>query len=85
MAAAANALHLCDAALGVDAWFEWVPSAANIADLPSRDPQLWDAEAAAVMRRLRLRVADGDEREVQFPCASELDEPVAMWRRARSL
>ena len=36
MAAVINALPCYDAALQCDAWFEWVPSAANVADLPSR-------------------------------------------------
>ena len=26
MAAVVNSLHVCDAAFGVEAWFEWVPS-----------------------------------------------------------
>ena len=38
MAAAANALHVCDAVLSIDAWLEWVPSAANVADLPTAAP-----------------------------------------------
>ena len=33
MAAVVNSLHTCDAALGVDAWFKWVPSHANISDI----------------------------------------------------
>ena len=31
-----NAFHLLQARLKFNAWFEWVPSAANISDLPSR-------------------------------------------------
>ena len=31
-----NAYHLAQFLLGVRVWFEWVPSAANLADLPSR-------------------------------------------------
>ena len=53
MAACSNALHLLDAALQVDAWFEWVPSKANIADLPSRLASSWSVEDAAIMHRLR--------------------------------
>ena len=49
MAAVVNSLHACDAALGVDAWFEWVPSHANVSDLPSRDPATWDVEAKELM------------------------------------
>ena len=36
MAALSNTLHLALASLRVNAWFEWVPSAANCADIPSR-------------------------------------------------
>jgi len=85
MAAAVNALHVCDAALRVDAWFEWVPTDANVSDLPSRDPKQWDAAARGVMQRLRKRVADGDERALAFPRADELGDPCAMLERARGL
>ena len=34
MAAVVNSLHACDAALGVEAWFEWVPSHANVSVRP---------------------------------------------------
>ena len=36
MAGLSNALHLALASLRVKAWFEWVPSNANCADIPSR-------------------------------------------------
>jgi hypothetical protein len=36
MGALSNALHLALASLRCDAWFEWVPSEANCADIPSR-------------------------------------------------
>jgi len=36
MANMTNELHLHLAKLQISAWFEWVPSLANIADLPSR-------------------------------------------------
>ena len=48
MAAVVNSLHVCDAALGVEAWFEWVPTHANVSDLPSREPSTWDGEARAI-------------------------------------
>ena len=48
MAAVVNSLHVCDAALGVEAWFEWVPTHANVSDLPSRGPSTWDGEARAI-------------------------------------
>jgi hypothetical protein len=31
MANLVNSLHICDAVLAVDAWWEWVPSKANVA------------------------------------------------------
>ena len=58
MAAVVNALHVCDAALGVESWNEWVPSHANVSDLPSRVPSTWDEEARAVMNRLRARMRE---------------------------
>ena len=36
MATLTNMYHLQNFKLGIDAWHEWVPSSANIADLPSR-------------------------------------------------
>ena len=84
MAAVVNSLHACDAALACEAWFEWVPSKANVADLPSRDASTWDAKDAALMAELRAR--PGYEwRELQLPTAAELDDPVAMLRRAFEL
>ena len=59
MAAVVNAVHACDAALGCDAWFEWVPSKANVSDLPSREASTWDSSDAAFMARLRARSAFG--------------------------
>ena len=35
MANLVNSLHICDAMLAIDAWWEWVPSKANVADLPT--------------------------------------------------
>ena len=46
-----NALHLALAGLTCSAWFEWVPSAANCADVPSR-PE--DADALAFYLAARL-------------------------------
>ena len=84
MAAAVNALHACDAALAADAWFEWVPSKANVADLPSREESTWDTGDAALMAELRAR--PGYEwRELQLPTAAELDDPIVMLRRAFAL
>ena len=36
-----NAFHLAQFALDARVWFEWVPSDANVADLPSREE--WEA------------------------------------------
>jgi hypothetical protein len=85
MAAAANALHACDAALGCDAWYEWVPSGANISDLPSRDPSRWSPEERAIMARLRARMGERTPVAAVFPSAEELDSPLAMLERARAL
>ena len=87
MAAVVNSLHACDAALGVDAWFEWVPSHANISDLPSRDPATWDDEARAIMAALRARmVARGIcPRELRLPSTAQLDDPAVMLAGARAL
>ena len=41
MARIVNALHVAQAVLGCHIWIEWVPSDANLADLPSR--QEYDA------------------------------------------
>ena len=87
MAAVVNSLHTCDAALGVDAWFEWVPSHANVSDLPSRDPTTWDEEARAIMAALRARMAARCicPRELRLPTAAQLDDPAVMLAAARAL
>ena len=85
MAACANALHLLDAALQCDAWFEWVPSKANIADLPSRQPETWSDEDVEVMRRLRMRERERVPRVMQLPTAEELDDPSRLIARANAL
>ena len=91
MAAAVHALHACDACLGCDAWFEWVPSKANIADLPSRDPATWDEVDSALLGRLRERcraVGRSDRvyrRAMAMPSAAELDDPLLAMERARAL
>ena len=47
-----NAFHLLQARLRFRAWFEWVPSAANIADLPSRGA--WDEYFAIFPASMRV-------------------------------
>ena len=89
MAAVVNSIHTCDAALGVEAWFEWVPSHANVSDLPSRDPSKWDDEVCAVpvMASLRARMAARGirRRELQLPSAAQLEDPSLMMAGARAL
>ena len=87
MAAVVNSLHACDAALGVDAWFEWVPSHANISDLPSRDPAAWDDEARGLMGWIRARMAARGiaPRELRLPTVAQLDDPLVMVEASRAL
>lgn len=87
MAAVVNSLHACDAGLGVDAWFEWVPSHANVSDLPSRDPAKWDGEAREIMGSLRARMAARGicPRELRLPTVEQLDDPLLMVEAARAL
>lgn len=87
MAACVNALHLADASLLCDAWFEWVPSKANLSDLPSRLPSTWSADDAEVMREFRARYSERRlaRRPLQLPSRSELDEPERLLARVRLL
>jgi len=84
MAAVTNALHVCDAVLRVDAWWEWVPSAANVADLPSRDASTWGESARRVMAKIHQRIsAQGfGRRTLRLPTVDQLNDPVAMMRGA---
>lgn len=63
--------------LGLDAssWFEWVPSKANIADLPTRDER--EAEAVELLRELR-----STEVELRLPDVAAWDAPADEWMRA---
>ena len=72
---------MCDAALRCDSWYEWVPSKANVADLPSREASTWAPDDADYMARLRAR-AGYEHRELLLPSAAELADPAAMLRRA---
>ena len=87
MASITNSLHMCDAMLGVDAWWEWVPSKANVADLPSRDPSTWDDEASGVMARLHSRIDEQGfgRRELRLPTSAQLGSPAEMLHGARML
>ena len=73
-AAIINTLHLYDAALEVDAWYEWVPSAANPADLPSREPSTWKARDVETMAYYRSK-ANHHRRDLKMPTRAELDTP----------
>ena len=53
--------------LGVDSWFQWVPSKANIADLPSRGE-------LDLLSQLGAR-----ERSIVFPPFPKWDEPALSW------
>ena len=57
MAAAANAPHVCDAVLSIDAWLEWVPSDVNVADLPSRAASTWSESARALTAKTHQRIS----------------------------
>ena len=87
MANITNSLHMCDAMLGVDSWWEWVPSKANVADLPSRDPSTWDGEARGVMAKINSRIDTQGfgRRELRLPTADQLGDPAEMLRGARML
>lgn len=87
MAAIVNALHVCDAALGIECWNEWVPSHANVSDLPSREPSTWDEEACAVMEvlRARMRAQGFGRREIVLPSAAQLDNLSVMSAAARGI
>ena len=81
MAAVINALHCYDAALQCDAWFEWVPSAANVADLPSRRRDTWSEADEAFfggMQRAGMR-----RRRLRWPAPSELDAAAIAMATAR--
>jgi len=87
MANITNSLHMCDAMLGVDSWWEWVPSKANVADLPVRDPPTWDGEARGVVAKIYSRIdAQGfGRRELRLPTSAQLGNPAEMLRGVRML
>ena len=69
LAALANTLHLAMARLRCQAWFEWVPSEANPADLPSR-PQGKEAEDFYKKESLKLWPV-----AMRFPSMAQLSRP----------
>ena len=68
LAAMSNLLHLALAQLQCTSWFEFVNSAANIADLPTR-PQ--DADAAILYAQLGLT----QDQSLRLPTLEELRTP----------
>ena len=66
MAALTNMLHSIDAALRVDCYFEWVPSAANISDIPSRDPRRRTSDDVRIMAEL-----DATRRVMRLPSPAQ--------------
>lgn len=81
MAAIVNALHCYDAALQCDAWFEWVPSAANVADLPSRRRATWSESDEAFFGGMQ---GDGMlRRRMRWPATDELDSAASAMAAAR--
>ena len=87
MANLVNSLHICDAVLAIDAWWEWVPSKANVADLPRRDPSTWDEAARRVMAKINSRMDEQGfgRRELRLPTAAQLSVPAEMLHGARTL
>ena len=65
--------------------YEWVPSKANISDLPSRSEAEWSAEDADVMGELRSRPGyQGPPRALEWPTLGELSDFRQMARRIRA-
>ena len=72
MADASNALHCAACGLRVDLWLEWVASAANLADVPSRPDK-----DRAVLDRLGMAPV-----RLVFPSPEEWADPSLLLRRA---
>ena len=72
MADASNALHCAACGLRVDLWLEWVASAANLADVPSRHDK-----DRAVLGRLGMTPV-----RLVFPSPEEWADPSLLLRRA---
>jgi len=68
-----NALHIALAHLQCDVHFEYVPSAANPADLPSRDPASWSSADEQVLANLKL-LGPASQRTMRIPSLEELDD-----------
>ena len=79
LAALSNTLHLALASLHCDAWFEWVPSRANCADIPSR-PQGPEEERFYTDNRFERWASP-----MLFPSRSQLANPSLHDVRDRTL
>ena len=66
-----NAVQIALAYIQCDIYFEYVPSKANPADLPSRDPDSWTLEDAKVMEDLQL-TGDNRQRTMELPSVEKL-------------
>lgn len=69
-----HAVQIALAHLQCDTHFEYVPSAANPADLPSREPQTWSAKDKEVMADLRLN-DDSSQRTMRIPSDQQMRDP----------
>ena len=74
-----NALHLTLASLRTQAWFEWVPSKENIADVPSREDS--DLELIEILEGAGLEGAF-DEVEFLFPPMQAWTAPLGIFAAA---
>ena len=71
-----NAFHLQVAGLKANVYFDWVPSKANIADLPSRPSKAANAQLSLALRGFDS--STGRERLV-IPDVASYDAPLSSW------
>ena len=64
------------ALLQCDIHVEYVPSKANIADIPSRDPTKWKAEHTEVLRQVKVD-QHASRRDFVLPAVEQLAGPWA--------
>lgn len=81
MARMVNAFHLAAVALGVDFYHEWVPSKANVADIPTRPERAREVPAHVVLGRLDLPPVSGEAGALRW--WRDHMEVVAEWARQR--
>ena len=80
LALLSNAFHLQLAGLRTTAYLEYVPSKANIADLPSREG-FYELHAELD----GLSVLDDDAHQLLIPDVAESNQPLATWIRRNTL